>query len=325
MSTMTATTREPQQPLASWILLALLASLLVHTILFFWLRGVYLDYGAPVVDPIEPKRLNLNRATIDPKSLEVEMQKPTGFNPRASQDPVEIKPEQIAAFSGPLKAPSIPAPRLNDPAPTPLSAGKVDNPVAAFSALPLSIEGKIPQASQALVGEASTAALAETSKALQGNLAGGTDAGSSIAGLPGTNELSDLVKTKDTTALERPGFQPILIRLSSDVLFGFDSAQLKPESEKTLQELATALSKALRIQVTVEGHSDTVGDDVYNQKLSEDRARSVATWLKANSSLAPANIQSKGYGESRPIANATGSIEEQARNRRVEIRVEAER
>jgi outer membrane protein OmpA-like peptidoglycan-associated protein len=325
MSSLASTSREPEQPLGSWILLALLASLLVHVILFFWLRGVYLDYGAPVVDPIEPKRFNLERATIDPKSLEVEMQNPTGFNPRVTQDPVEIKPEQISAFSGPLKAPSIPTPRLTDPSATPLSAGKVDSPVAAFSALPLSLEGKIPQASQALVGEASTAALAETSKALQGNLAGGPDAKGSIAGLPGARELSDLVKMKDPNALERPGFQPILIRLSSDVLFAFDSAQLKPESEKTLQELAVALGKALRIQVTVEGHTDTVGEDAYNQKLSEDRAMSVATWLKAHSTLDPSHIQSKGFGESRPIANPNGSIEEQARNRRVEIRIEGER
>jgi OmpA-OmpF porin, OOP family len=320
-----STIEAPEQPWIRWTLLALLISVVVHGVLFFWLRGVYLDYGTPVVDPIQPKRFNLERATIDPKSLEVETQKQSGFNPQASQDPTEIKPEQIAAFNGPLKAPSIPTPRVSDASPTPLSAGQVDNPIEAFSALPLSLEGKIPQISQALVGEASTAALAETSKALQGNLAGGRDAQTSIAGLPGVRELSDLVKLRDPGAVERPAMQPILIRLSSDVLFAFDSAQLKPESETTLQNLALALGKAVKIQVTVEGHTDTVGEDSYNQKLSEDRALSVAVWLKAHSTLDPTHIQSKGYGESRPIVSPNGSIEEQARNRRVEIRVEGER
>jgi OmpA-OmpF porin, OOP family len=316
---------ELRQPWAVWSGWALVVSLLVHVVLFFWLRAVYLDYGPPLVDPLEPRRVHLDRATIDPKSLEVEMQKPSGFNPRATQNPTEIKPEEIAAFSGPLKAPSIPTPRLTELSPMPLSAGPVELPVQAFSALPLNVEGKVSQMNQALVSEASTAALAETSKALQGNLAGGTDGQSSIRGLPGAQELANLIKTKDPTALERPAFQPILIRLASDVLFAFDSAELKPASEKTLQDLALALSKAMRVRVTVEGHTDTVGDEPYNQKLSEDRARSVATWLREHSSISPQSIESVGYGETRPLVNAGGSIEEQARNRRVEIRVEGER
>jgi OmpA-OmpF porin, OOP family len=89
--------------------------------------------------------------------------------------------------------------------------------------------------------------------------------------------------------------------------------------------LAEALSKAIKIQVTVEGHTDTLGVEGYNQTLSEGRALAVATWLKANSTVDPAQIKSRGFGESRPIVNPGGSIAEQARNRRVEIRVEGER
>ncbi|NJK91450.1 MAG: OmpA family protein [Blastochloris sp.] len=278
-----------------------------------------------MVDPMEPKRFHLERSTLDPKLLEPETRQNSGFNPRPSQDPIELKPEQISAFSGPLKAPSIPTPRLSDPSPTPLSAGITDRPTAAFSALPLSPQGKMPQISQALVDAASTAALAETSKALQSNLAGGPDSSTSISGVPGFSEVSDLVNLRPPNALERPAFQPVLIRLSSDVLFAFDSANIKPEAEATLTQLAAALGSVQRLKITVEGHTDTIGQDAYNQRLSEQRAQAVADWLKTHSQIKPGNIDSRGFGRSRPIVNPTGSIEEQARNRRVEIRVEAEK
>lgn len=316
---------EPRQPLLAWLAMALILSLFCHALIFLWLRSVYLDYGAPLVDPSEPKRFTLDKVTIDPKSLEVEPTQNTASRAKPSQDPVEITPEQITAFSGSLAAPSIPTPRLSDPSPTPLSAANVDQPVEAFSALPLSLEGRIPQASQALVTEASTAALAESSRLLQTNLAGGSVSQSSMTGAPSATELNDLVKLRSPGALERPTMQPILIRLSSDVLFSFDSATLKPESEKSLQELAAALNRAVKIHVTVEGHSDTIGEESYNLKLSQARAMSVAEWLKVHSTLAAASIDSKGYGEARPIVNPNGTMEEQSRNRRVEIRVEGER
>lgn len=325
MSQSLTKSNEPQQPLFVWLVLALILSIFCHVLIFIWLRNVYLDYGPPVVDPVEPKRFHLEKVTFDPKSLEIEPQKNTGSKPQPSQEPTEIAPEQIVAFSGPLQAPSIPTPRLVDPSPSPLSVGKVEVPIEAFSALPLLVEGNLPQNSQALMAEASTAALAEASKSLQTNLAGGSDGNSSIAGVPGFEEVAELVKLRSPEALERPPIQPILIRLSSDVLFGFDSAELKPESEKSLQELAAALSRALKIQVMVEGHTDTVGEEDYNLKLSEARALAVATWLKQNTSMAARSIKSVGYGESRPIVISTGSIEQQSRNRRVEIRVEGER
>jgi len=310
------------------IVVAVLASLLLHAVLYYWFHILRLDFGAPTVDPIEPVRFHVDRTSIDPKHLEQEPALPpiSGNNPQNSRQPMEVEPGKIAAFDGPLQAPSIPVPRLTEMPTASLSADAAPAPVEAFSALPLDADGKYAQAAQAMANEAGTAALAEAGQALKpSNLAGGGDGAVSAKGAPGFSEISNLANLRAPTALGRPAFQPILIRLSSDVLFAFDSAQLKPEAEASLGLVATALAKATRAKITVEGHSDTIGEEAYDQKLSEQRAEAVAKWLMARTGFGPDHIQFHGYGKTRPIVNPLGSIEEQARNRRVEIRVEGER
>ena len=108
-------------------------------------------------------------------------------------------------------------------------------------------------------------------------------------------------------------------------MFEFDSALLKQDAEKSLGQIATALGLAKKIKVVVEGHTDTIGNDEYNQHLSEQRAQAVADWLTVHSGLGPGHISARGFGKSRPIINPNGTIGEQARNRRVELRVEGER
>ena len=311
-----------------WLLAALLLSLLAHAVLYFYFRGVDVGFGKPVIDPMEPARFHVERASIDPKQLEPEpIPSPATLGAvNAREKPVEIAPDKIAAFDGPLKVPSIPVPRLTDQPPAPLSADSATIPAQSFSALPLAADGKVPQVAQALANEASTAALKEANLALaQGNLAGGSDGTVSPQGVPGFNEISSLADLRVPDAVPRPEMQPILIRLSSDVLFEFDSAQLKPTAQDALGKIAVELARATQAKITVEGHTDTFGTDAYNQQLSEARAKAVADFLILKTGLDATHISSRGYGKTRPITNPQGTVSEQARNRRVEIRVEGER
>ncbi|MDD5261972.1 MAG: OmpA family protein [Methylacidiphilales bacterium] len=326
MNSFESTNRSERTSFIAWLLLAILASLLLHGTLYILFRGLYVDFGKPLVDPIEPARFHLERATIDPKHLEPELPPTQGSNPKNSREPLEMSTEKIAAFDGPLKAPSIPLPRLTNLPTAPLGNGPAPLPAEAFTALPIHSEGGIPEAAQALANEASTAAMAEANKALaQSNPGGNGDAMASSKGTPGFSEISSLANLRPPSALERPGFQPILIRLSSDVLFEFDSARLKTDAESSLGQVAAVLAQAKKVQIMVEGHTDTIGTDEYNQRLSEQRAEAVAVWLRQRSGLGPDVLHSRGFGKTRPIVNPRGSIEEQARNRRVEIRVEGER
>jgi outer membrane protein OmpA-like peptidoglycan-associated protein len=112
----------------------------------------------------------------------------------------------------------------------------------------------------------------------------------------------------------------VTIRLPGSVLFDFDSAQIRPDAERTLSEVAEVIKGYAKRPVRIEGHTDSVASDDYNQKLSERRAASVRAWL-AGRSVEPARLTPRGLGETKPVAD-NGTAEGRQRNRRVEVIIE---
>lgn len=120
--------------------------------------------------------------------------------------------------------------------------------------------------------------------------------------------------------------QEIKIELAADVLFDFDKSDLRPDAVPSLQRVAEVLKEYPDAPVLIEGHTDSKGTDAYNQKLSENRAVSVKTWLVKNAGADGARITTRGWGEKKPVAPNTkpdGSDDPEGRqkNRRVEITV----
>ena len=116
---------------------------------------------------------------------------------------------------------------------------------------------------------------------------------------------------------------PEVVRVELDVKFDFDKAQVKPESYGDIQNLADFMNQYPQTTTVVEGHTDSVGTDAYNQKLSERRAAAVRQVLVNQYGVDAGRVNSVGYGESRPVAdNATDAG--RAVNRRVEAEVEAQ-
>ncbi len=112
--------------------------------------------------------------------------------------------------------------------------------------------------------------------------------------------------------------------VSGDTLFDFDKSTLTPHAVSTLNLLVPELKRNTTHPVTVEGHTDSIGADTYNERLSFKRAETVKNWLSDNKLFDKDNIKIKGYGKNRPIApntNADGSDNPPGRqlNRRVEI------
>ncbi len=101
------------------------------------------------------------------------------------------------------------------------------------------------------------------------------------------------------------------------VTFDFNKATLKAESEPVLARAAALLRQSPGFAVEVQGHTDNVGADEYNQKLSEARAASVRQWL-AGHGIDGSRLGSKGYGKTQPVAD-NGSDFGRAKNRRVEL------
>ena len=112
------------------------------------------------------------------------------------------------------------------------------------------------------------------------------------------------------------------VRVELDVKFDFDRDSIRPEYRNDIESLAEFMKTYPSVTTTVEGHTDSVGSDSYNQNLSERRANSVREAL-ISEGVDSSRVSSVGYGEARPIAdNETDAG--RAMNRRVEAEVEAE-
>ena len=111
----------------------------------------------------------------------------------------------------------------------------------------------------------------------------------------------------------------LLPKAGALVQFDFDSAQIRPESHQLLDQFGKALSGGLAdADIFVMGHTDSVGETDYNQRLSEKRAQAVAAYLIDRHNISPTRISATGAGEETPIAsNDTESG--RAMNRRVEF------
>lgn len=107
-----------------------------------------------------------------------------------------------------------------------------------------------------------------------------------------------------------------------DVLFDFGKYDLRPEAREKLAKLSGIILGHPGLELAVEGHTDNVGSEELNQKLSENRAETVRAYL-IQQGLAEASVTSRGFGETSPVADNSTS-EGRQRNRRVEIVVSGE-
>jgi len=123
------------------------------------------------------------------------------------------------------------------------------------------------------------------------------------------NALGKIVETRESA-------RGLILNLP-DILFDFGKSTLRPEARETLSRIAGVMMVTPGYDLWIEGHTDSVGSDESNLKLSEARAEAVKMYM-AKSDIAPETITTVGLGETQPVAsNDTDSGRQQ--NRRVEI------
>jgi OOP family OmpA-OmpF porin len=109
------------------------------------------------------------------------------------------------------------------------------------------------------------------------------------------------------------------VTFAADVFFDFDKSVLKPEGKAKLDDLVSKL-KGINLEVIIAiGHTDSIGSDAYNLKLSVRRAEAVKAYL-VSKGIEPNRIYTEGKGKAQPIAD-NRTAEGRAKNRRVEIEV----
>ena len=110
----------------------------------------------------------------------------------------------------------------------------------------------------------------------------------------------------------------VRVELPADVLFDFDKADVRSDAAQALAQLATLIRAYPTGGATLEGHTDSKGDDAYNQRLSERRAESVERWLVEREGIDAGRLTPRGWGERKPVASNEDDAGRQ-RNRRVEV------
>lgn len=178
-------------------------------------------------------------------------------------------------------------------------------------------------ATGAAIGAGSGAAVgaligSKSGKAGKGALIGAA-AGAVIGGAIG-NRLDKQAKELAAAGAEaRRTDEGILVNMKGDILFDTGKATLKQNAIDQLNQVGAILAKYPDDRILVVGHTDSVGDDAYNQRLSENRAKAVKMQL-LSAGVPAANITTEGMGESQPIGS-NSTAEGRAMNRRVELKI----
>jgi outer membrane protein OmpA-like peptidoglycan-associated protein len=147
----------------------------------------------------------------------------------------------------------------------------------------------------------------------------GAIAGGSVGNYMDKQERELRARTAGTGIEVRREGDEIALKLPSGISFDFNSAAIRPEFRPALDQVAQTLASYQSTFVDVTGHTDSIGSVAVNQRLSEQRAESVANYF-AIGGVNRARIATRGYGKTMPIAS-NDTEEGRAQNRRVEIKI----
>jgi len=171
------------------------------------------------------------------------------------------------------------------------------------------------------------AAAGGTIGALIGKKAGNTAVGAIIGGAIGGTAGAFIGRNMDRQAKEIeksipgaeviPAGEGIIVKFDSGLLFEFGKATLSSAAKQNIDNLAASLNKYPNTDILVVGHTDAVGSDPVNDKLSLERANAVSSYA-ASKGVSNGRLRTSGKGKNEPIAS-NDTDDGRAQNRRVEI------
>ena len=160
-----------------------------------------------------------------------------------------------------------------------------------------------------------------------GSTAKGAIIGAAVGGAAGAvighqmdQQAKEIKQNIPGAVVERVG-EGIQVTFASGLLYDFNSDAVKGTAGENLRKLAASLAKYPNTELLIAGHTDSQGDESYNQRLSERRASSAASYL-ASQGVSRTRLHTRGLGEMEPVAENDSEASRQ-RNRRVEVAIYA--
>lgn len=319
----------PPDRVGWWMVFSLCVAIVLHVILFISLGHIKMGFGWTAVEEVvtQPVVVRPVEEDIPEKVPPSSIDEPAPLPDRTKlvddveileqlKDPeLEMKPEVTeASFDVDLK---IEAPALaGDP------AGDKIEIASAVEIAPEDLEslGKtetytpVAAQGQMIVDPGSDVAQADPLDSFMKDLIKKGSAGKALDGkLDGTSSLDEIAGLAENVLVTKTTMLP------GDLLFEYNSAQLRESSKVGMQKIALVMDLNPQLYCWIEGHTDLFGGDDFNYDLSLRRAESVKAFLVAMG-MNPEKIRTRGIGKQQPIV-LQGTQEEQGINRRVEIKM----
>ncbi len=307
-------------PVERWFLPALALTVALHIGGYYLLHVTRFTGFTPPKAPVKTRAFNIKQAQIDPRTLDEHKDEP-GAKPATKpvpdvtdlQIPGDVKPnyqEYMKTAETVIAAPDATKTMVADK-PKVVQTTSLDRILAEDNSRQMR-EDMNALKEQFLNDKPNVSANHPTFDVTGSQTGSRPNMGPNV-GVPNFSNLDSLLSQQGPLSSKTA---PIL--LPTDLLFDYGSPDLRPAAVGSLQKLAELIERNPNATFIIEGHTDNFGTAEYNLGLSKARAESVKGWLAQNAGIDPARIQTRGLGMSRLLV-ASGSVEEQQLNRRVEI------
>ena len=315
--------------LGRWAAAAMLVSVLLHVMVFFALDHVRIALGISQPEEISTGQINIRQVEVKPYEPEQALPPEDTVTPPSESaalleevDLLELLPEDTEIDI----APSITDPEYALKMSNPLAEGEPDAADTQLST-DFDVSSDLPELGRmetelkpAAVGQITVDPGAvevddgEFSAFAEDLAKKGNDGLVDNGKLDGIESLDQLLDLPPNLLLSKKTLLP------SDLIFEFNSAELRESAKVGLMKLALLIDRNPGLYCWIEGHTDLIGTDESNLQLSKRRAESVKTYLVESMRMNPERIITRGFGETQPLV-MEGDADVQAPNRRVEIRM----
>ncbi len=316
-----------------WVAVAIMLAILVHVALFFALSVIKVQFGLAQAEEIRTASMNVEQVEVIPDDWQdvqppEEIETPPEDTASLLEDvdllemlpkdtEIEIRPDiKEPEFALKLENPAMSGDLAGD-VPEPMPAPAIKTDIADFGRMEESLD--TVSEGQVIIDPGDAASnLIDPDSFNKELIKKGAEGVSDKGVMKDFTSLDNMLGLQGNALLDKKAM------IGSDLLFDYNSDELRESARLSLMKVAMLIDRNPNLYCWIEGYTDLFGGDRFNLDLSRKRAAAVKAYLVESLRLPPEKIVIRGFGKARPIVPG-GSIDAQALNRRVEIKMRKNR